>query len=87
LKKDFEKRIVELDDPRPIDIHFLAWTQRDPAVLAKSLYEMGFLVKLLAPAPTDSEPDRWAIEAGAKIPIAQASGSELTERLVRLATE
>jgi hypothetical protein len=42
LKRDFEKRGVELDDPRSIDFHFLAWAQRDAAVLAKSSYEIGF---------------------------------------------
>ncbi len=48
---------------------------------------MGFLVRLLAPAPGENDPDRWSIEAGAKIPLVQAAGDELTEKLVRIATK
>lgn len=45
---------------------------------------MGFLIKLLAPGPGSSGSNRWAIEAGASIPLNQALGDELTDRLVRL---
>ncbi|MBL8237498.1 MAG: ribonuclease E inhibitor RraB [Bryobacterales bacterium] len=85
LVQEFERRSVNLNEPRIIDFHFCAWNQRDAAVVARSLYEIGFLVKLLAPAPTESDPKLWAIEAGAKIPLVQATGSELTEKLVRIA--
>ena len=46
---------------------------------------MGFLIKLLAPAPIESDPDRWSVEAGAKIPLAESLGDSLTEMLVQLA--
>ena len=49
------------------------------------MYQMGFLIQLLAPAQNENDPDRWGIEAGANIPLAQALSSELTEKLVRLA--
>ena len=85
LRVTFEQRNVDLNEPRPIEFHFLAWTQRDAAVLGRSLYQMGFLVRLLAPAPTADDPDRWAVESGAKIPLTQALGDELAEKLVKLA--
>jgi regulator of RNase E activity RraB len=85
LRLAFEQRGVDLDALRPIEFHFWAWTQRDAAVVARSLYQMGFLVRLIAPAPAEDDPDRWSIEAGAKIALTQASGNELTEKLVRLA--
>ena len=85
LKLLFEEKGVSLDEPRPIDFHFLAWSQRDAAVVAKRLYEMGFLIKLLAPAPIENDPDRWSVEAGAKIPLAESLGGSLTEKLVHLA--
>ena len=48
---------------------------------------MGFLLRLLAPAPTDGAPGRWTMEAGAKIPLTQALGDELAETLVTLAAD
>ena len=87
LSTDLEQKGVDLNEPRPIDFHFWAWTQRDAAVLARSLYGMGFLVRLLSPSATEDDPDRWAIEAGAKIAPFRASEFDLTEKLVRLAAE
>ena len=46
---------------------------------------MGFLVRLIALAPAENDPDRWSIEAGAKNALTQATGDELAEKLVRLA--
>lgn len=85
LRAKFVQPKVDPDEPRPIEFHFWAWTQRDAAVLGQSLYQMGFLLRLLAPASADGDPNRWSIEAGAKIPLTQALGDELAERLVRLA--
>lgn len=87
LRARFEERKVNFDEPRPIDFHFWAWMQRDAAVLARSLYQMGFLIRLLAPVPAENDPDRWSIEAGATIPLTQALSDELTEKLVRLAAK
>jgi hypothetical protein len=87
LKLLFEKKGVSLDDPRPADFHFWAWSQRDAAIVAKSLYQMGFLIKLIAPAPIENDPDRWTVEAGIKIPLAEALGDGLTAKLVQLADE
>jgi len=85
LRAKFEERNLDLDEPRPIEFHFWAWSQRDAAVLGSSLYQMGFLVRLLAPAPAENDPDRWSVEAGTKIPLTQALGDELAEKLVKIA--
>src|ERR1035441_3425031 len=47
LRANLEHKGVELDEPRPVDFHFWAFSQRDAAVVARSLYQMGFLLKLL----------------------------------------
>lgn len=85
LRSRFEERQVNLAEPRPVEFHFWAWTQRDAAVLARRLYEMGFLIRLLSPAPANDDADRWAVDAGVKIPLEQALGDELAEKLIRLA--
>ncbi|MDZ7637535.1 MAG: ribonuclease E inhibitor RraB [Bryobacterales bacterium] len=85
LHKTFSERKIDLNEPRPVEFHFWSWTQRDAAVLGRSLYEMGFLIRLLAPASEEDDPDRWAIEAGAKLPLLQALSEELTKKLVELA--
>src|SRR5262249_18208092 len=87
LRARFEQMALKFDEPRPIDFQFSAWTQYDAAVLAQGLYKMGFFVKILAPAPVENDPDRWSVEAGAKIPLNQALGAELTEKLVKLADQ
>jgi hypothetical protein len=85
LRGQLLSKDVSLDEPRPVEFHFWAFTHRDASVLARSLFEMGFLLTLLVPAPTDSEPERWSIEAGAHVPLSDALGSDLTAKLVRLA--
>jgi regulator of ribonuclease activity B len=85
LGAHFKAHDVDLLVARPIEFHFWAWNQRDAAVLARGLYEMGFLIRLLAPAPTGDDADRWTVEAGAKIPLEQALGEGLTDKLIRLA--
>jgi hypothetical protein len=87
LRATFEKRNVNLEEPRLIDFHFWARTQRDAAVLGRALYGMGFLIRLLAPAPTESDQARWSVEAGTKIPLNEALGADLTEKLVELAAK
>jgi regulator of RNase E activity RraB len=87
LRMDFKLRGVDFDEPRPIDFHFWAWTQRDAAVVGRELYKKGFLIRLLAPAPSSDEQDRWSVEAGVRISLNEALGDELTEKLVKLAAE
>ena len=87
LRAQFEERGVDLDQPRSVDFHFWAPTQRDAAVLARSLYKKGFLIHLRAPAPAENEPDRWSIDGGVKIPLTQALSERLTEELIKLASD
>lgn len=87
LRVLLEERGVDLSEPRPIEFHFHAGSQRDAAVLGRALFEMGFLVQLLAPAPTEDDPDYWVVEAGAQVAPARALGDELTTRLVKLASK
>jgi hypothetical protein len=87
LRAKFEERKVDLAEARSIEFQFWAWTQRDAAVLGRALYQMGFLLRLLAPAPKPNDPERWSVEAGAKIPLTQALGDELAEKLIKLASD
>jgi len=75
---------VELAEKRPVDVHFWADDQRDAALLARELFRIGFLVKLLCPSE-DRKDGRWNIEAGALVPPDQVLGDHLTEQLVRMA--
>jgi hypothetical protein len=85
LRESLVKRNVDLTVARPAEFQFWAWSQRDAAVLARELYGIGFLVRLLAPAPDQDEEDRWAVEAGARIPIEEALSDSLVTKLVELA--
>jgi len=85
LRAQLLSKGVSLGEPRPVEFHLWAFTHRDASVLARSLFEMGFLLRLLSPAPTDDKPERWSVEAGARVPLSNALGSDLTARLVRLA--
>ena len=86
LKARFLEKGVDLMEARPIEFYFSANSQRDASVLGRSLYAMGFLIRLLAPAATSDQPDRWVVEAGARVSLAEALGDELTSKLVTLAT-
>ena len=85
LRARFEALRVGLEEPCSVDFHFFAWTQRDAAVLARALYQKGFLIHLLAPSPCEADADRWSVEGGARIPLEQALSDKLTEELVKLA--
>lgn len=78
---------VNLTEQRPTDVHFLTWSQRDAAILARELFKKGFLVKLLYPSPTPDDKARWGIEAGALIVPDQILGDEFTEGMIRLAAQ
>ena len=85
LRQVLSDKQVNLSEQRPTEVHFWAWSERDAAVLAQELYKKGFLVKLLSPAPTPEDEERWNIEAGALIVPEKILGDEFTEKMVRLA--
>lgn len=81
-----EGKSVPLAEERPVDVHFWASSQRAAAVLGRKLYQMGFLVKLIAPIP-QGDKERWSVEAGVRIAPEKMISDELTETLVRLAAD
>ncbi len=87
LKRALEDKAVPLYEERPVDVHFWACSQRDAAVLARKLYQLGFLVKLIAPAAAEMDQDKWSVEAGARIAPHKMISDEFTETLVRLAAD
>lgn len=87
LKQVLLDKGVSLNEQRPTDVHFWAWSQRDAAVLARELYRRGFLVTLLLPSPESEDEDRWSIEAGALIVPNQILGDDFTEGMLKLAAQ
>ncbi len=83
----FECERAPLDEPHSINFHFWAWRQQDAALLAKSLYDAGHLVLVLAPAEISGDPERWNIETGMKATLRRALSRRLTEEIVRLAAK
>src|SRR5215813_6661528 len=85
LRVKFEQKETNLEESRPVEFYFCARSQRDAAVLGRSLYQLGFLIRQIAPAATDDDPERWLVEAGARISLHQALGDELAKKLIDLA--
>lgn len=87
LKDNLVQKGIVLDDPRAVELHFWSAEQRNAALLARALYQAGFLVLVLAPNEQENGSILWNIEAGLKEPISKVISSEFTERMVRLAAE
>jgi hypothetical protein len=85
LRENLIQKGVELDAPRNVDLHFWSIDQLDAAMLARSLYQSGFLILILAPSEQDSGEIFWNVTAGIKEPILRIISPEFTERIVRLA--
>jgi hypothetical protein len=83
LKVSLAQKGIPLDADRPVDVHFVAFTQRDASVLARRLYGMGFLVKLIAPSGSG----RWDVEAGARVTPIRILSEEFTKELVQAAID
>lgn len=88
---DYRDKLIErgiwLDDPRSVELHFWADEQTGAALLAKALYQSGFLILMLAPSDQDDGNVRWSIQTGIKVPISRILSQEFTETMVRLAAE
>lgn len=87
LRDDLLQKGIVLDDPRAVELHFWSTAQRDAALLARALYQSGFLILVLAPNEQEDGSVLWNVEAGLKEPISRVISSEFTERMVRLAAE
>jgi regulator of RNase E activity RraB len=77
-------RGVDLSAKRPIECHFWASKHRDGVELAKSLYDQGYSILILA-RHANTENELWNIEAEIKSSIEEALGFQFTSALVRLA--
>lgn len=85
LRRSLVDKGVVLSAQRPVDVHFWAETQRDAAILARALYQKGFLLKLIAPAAGPVDEERWTVEAGALIVPDEILGDTFTAAMIRLA--
>lgn len=88
---EYRDRLIErgiwLDEARPVELHFWADDQMGAALLARALYQSGFLILMLAPSDQEDGTVRWSIQTGLKVPIARVLSPEFTETMVRLAAE
>jgi len=82
LLREMTTKDIKLTEKRLFDVKFCASDQQDAALLARELFRMRFFVKLLCP----SGMERWIVEADALLPPNEMLGDQLTEQLVRLAT-
>ena len=76
-----------VDEPRPIDHHFYASSQKDAALLAKELYSRGYLVLVLSPPRKEDNSAYWNLEVGIQRTAIEAASQHITEELVRLAAK
>jgi len=87
LMKRLRAKGAILGEPRSIDLHFWAPSQKHAALLSRALYERGFLVLVLAPANSKEDPKRWNIEAGVRQSINITIRKEFVEGMVRMASD
>jgi hypothetical protein len=74
-----QQRLV-LDDPRAVELHFWSAEQRDAALVARALYQSGFLDLVLSPSQQENQSVLWNVEAGIQEPISRVLSSEFTEK-------
>lgn len=74
-----------LDAIYAVDHHFWAGGPEEAALLAKALYDDGYLVTCLSPVPTEDDDRLWNVEAQLQQAPAVALTPEFAEGLVRLA--
>ena len=85
LLRTLRSKGVSLNESRSIEHHFWANTQGEAVMLAKALYDCGYLVLVISPVPTEDGASLWNVEAGLKQPPTDAASKELSEKLTRLA--
>ena len=87
LLKHLQEEGVALGVPRPVEHHFFASNQRNAALLAKELYERGYLILVLSPPVAEDDSGSWNLEAGIQRTPDEAASHDVTEELVRLAAK
>jgi regulator of RNase E activity RraB len=78
---------VSLNKARPVEHHFWANAQNEAAMLAKALYESGYLVLAISPVTMKDSGSLWNVEAGVNQPPSVAASMQLSEELTRLANQ
>jgi regulator of RNase E activity RraB len=86
LLEDLRRRGVDVGRPHSVEHHFWAGNQKSAALLAKRLYELGYLILVISPADEDGS-KVWNVEAGIQRTLADAGSERVTEELVRLAAQ
>ena len=85
LKGRLLENNVDLNEPRPIDLHFWASDQESAALLGKALYDQGFLLTALAPSQSDESEELWVVDAKTTESPNRVISTSFTEKLVNLA--
>src|SRR5258708_32444815 len=75
---------VDINQERLIEHHFWAPGPEEASLLAKRLYEKGFLLLKISPVTSDDS-GLWNVEAGISQTPAQAASREMSEGLIRTA--
>jgi regulator of ribonuclease activity B len=85
LLRTFIEKQVNLDQLRPVELHFWASRQPDSVNLGHELYKRGFRLLMLNPASLGDDRERWNIEAGTMTSISNVTSEEFTETLIDVA--
>lgn len=86
LLRALNSKGVVLSKARPVEHHFWANSQREASMLAKALYDSGYLILAISPVTTEDGGSLWNVEAGINQPPNVAASMQLSEELTRLAS-
>lgn len=87
LLETLNSKGVSAPEKRAIDHHFWANSQNEAVLLAKQLYDQGFLVSVIAPVTTTDNTVFWNVEATVQQSPLEAANRDTVEKLTRLAAE
>lgn len=87
LLQTIESNGVSITRERSIDHHFWANSRNEASLLAKELYDQGYLVSVISPVTTTDDSILWNVEATSQQSLVDATNTHLVETLVRLAAK
>jgi len=87
LLRTLQTKGVALDKGRSVEHHFWANSQREAAMLAKQLYDRGFLVLAISTVGTEDGSKLWNVEAEVEQAPSVAASRDMSEELTRLAAQ
>jgi len=85
LLRTLRSRGVAIDVARAVEHHFWSNSQREAAMLAKELYNRGYLLLGIGPVQVEDGSELWNVEAELKQKPSEAAGHRVSEDLTRLA--